>query len=365
MKLHNIFLAHCKTGLPIILHGSSGFGKSSAIYEFGRTVGFRIVEKRTCHVDPVEIMLPSRNEEEKVVEFWPARWLHELTNPDCPPTILFFDEFNRPSSQQTFSLFTELFLNRSIDGIKLSDNVYLFGAVNLSSEDTGVMEIPNAVMNRATHIIWAPDQIDIITNMQSKTAQAALKMNSKIVKTPTIPDLVLDNCPRQIDATCFLWETGLLNEEELSIVAQGRVGKEAGALLAGILIKLKRDEEFRLPQALTETNFEQVSAAEQEGMMIEVCNLLKDVLSKPEGNPMYRLVADYLLQYATPETCRSLQTSGFHYTYPAKEYPLDKAGKPFLDLKEGGNYKKPIYEANMPWQFYAIHINKLVPKVSR
>lgn len=365
MRLNNILLAHFKTKLTVILHGSSGYGKSASIYSFAKDNGFQVLEKRTCYVDPIEVILPVKNDEDRLVDFWPSRWLHDLTSLDCPPTILFLDEFNRPASSQTFSMFTELLLDRSINGIKISDNVLLVGACNLSGEDTGVVDIPDAVMNRATHISFVPDDMEIISNMRSRLAQEALKVAPKIVAKPSVPQLNMRNCPRQIDAVCALFEVErekgvpLLTDEELGIVSRGRIGLEPGNLLAGTLLAIHKKVKFKLPSTVTPKTFEQIAECEEEGMALEVITLLKDQMAADTKNA--RNIADYLLRYATPETCRALKEAGLNYNYPKNEHPVDREGKPFVhaDPKKNGELVTKLGE---PWPMYALRIGKLAMK---
>lgn len=202
----NIFSAHFRTLSTVILWGSSGFGKSSLVRDFAKRNGFNVLEKRSCYVDPLGVVLPHKNLDKGVVEFLPADWLKALIDADTP-TILFLDEFNRPASLQTLNLFTELLLDRSIDGMKISDKVLIVAGANLSEEDTGVtQEIPVAVMNRATHIVHAPSHADVCKHMVTETARAVVAQVPTLVRKPGIPELHVENCPRQIDAACQMWE---------------------------------------------------------------------------------------------------------------------------------------------------------------
>jgi hypothetical protein len=360
VNFSNILQAHFVTKMTAIFHGSSGFGKSSTVYAYAREFGLRVVEKRTCYVDPIEVILPVKTDAEKLVDFWPARWLHELTMKDCPPTVLFLDEFNRPASAQTFSMFTELLLDRSINGIKISENVLILGACNLDSEDTGVVEIPDAVMKRVTNLAFVPEDMDIIQNMRSKLATQALKLNPKIMAKPGIPTFRLNGNPRQVDAVCALWETGLINEEELGVVARGRVGQEIGALLAGTLIAIKREDKFKLPRNCIPENYEQIAECEESGMALEVITMLKDNTEKREN---HRFIADYLLRYATPEVCRAMKESNFDYSYPKTEFAVDSKGNPFLEARAGRpDTGQPITKPGEPWALVALRIGKMQMK---
>jgi hypothetical protein len=363
-QFDNIFLAHHKTKLPLILWGSSGYGKSSTVKGFCKRHNYRLVDKRTVFIDPLEIQLPVKNETERVVDLWPARWLHELCKSN-EPTVLFLDELNRPNSIQTLNMLTQLLLDRELNGIHLPDNVLVVAAGNLDTEDTGVQELPDAVINRLTHLVFAPDEFQIIGNMQSKLAQEALKLNPKIAGKPGLPELKLKNCPRQIDAAVQLWETELLNEEELALVCRGRLGNESGNVLASTLLQIKRQQEFKLPRKVTPEAFEKIAQCEQEGMIIEIVSLFKTELETNEGKrtlkKVERHIADYLLQHGSPELARSMQEAKFAFRYDQEEFPLDKDGQSYKDNRPNKDNAE-IKDTGLPWQLYALKLGKLSPK---
>lgn len=363
-RFDNIFLAHHRTKLPLILWGSSGYGKSSTVKGFCQRQNYRLVDKRTVFIDPLEIQLPVKNETEQVVDLWPARWLHELCKSN-EPTVLFLDELNRPNSLQTLNMLTQLLLDRELNGIRLPENVLVIAAGNLDTEDTGVQELPDAVINRLTHLVFAPDEFEIMGNMQSKLAQEALKLNPKIVGKPGLPELKLKNCPRQIDAAVQLWETELLNEEELALVCRGRLGNESGNILASTLIQIKRKEEFKLPRKVLPEVFEKISQCEQEGMIIEIVSLFKSELQAHEGKrtlkKLERHISDYLLQYGSPELARSMQEAKFAFRYDQNEFPVDKNNNPFKDMRPDKD-ECEVKDTGLPWQLYALKLGKLSPK---
>jgi len=355
MDLNNILMAHFISKQTLILHGSSGYGKSETIKAFIRKNGFKLLEKRTCYVDPIEVLLPVKNDKDQLVDFWPSRWLKMLTETTENYT-LFLDEFNRPASSQTFNMFTELLLDRSINGMKISDTVLIVGACNLESEDTGVVSIPNAVMNRATHILFAPTELEIRTNMRSELAREVIKTLGnigKIMDKPGVADFRMNACPRQVDSVCALWETGVMNFEELAIVARGRIGLEKGNTLSTAIQAIASKEKFKMPSTVSPKTFERIfECEEQDGLRIEVISLLKD---QPKENA--ENVALYLLRYASPETCRALHGSGFSFMFP--KAPTDKNGQPFFNAFKGDT---PVTDSNAPWQLIAIYTKKLAEK---
>lgn len=366
MDYNRIFLAHYVSKMSVLLHGSSGYGKSSTVYAFAKAHGFDVVEKRSCYLDPLELCLPVKIDAMKYVETWPSKWLHDLTLPDVKPTILFIDEMNRAASQQTFNMMTELLLDRSISGIKISDNVLIIGACNMASEDVAVQELPDAVLKRLTNIAFVPEDSSILANMRSKLATEVLKLSPKILSKPGIAEFNLNGNPRQIDAVCTLWtakfeDKEILNDEDLGVVARGRCGIEIGNALASTLLMIKKDVKFRLPRTCVPSTYEKISECEQSGMALEVISMLKDQCENPK---MHRGIADYMLRYATPEVCRAIkETNLLNYMYPKDEFPVDKDGKPFKDLRPSSTtYLQESIKTGETWHMTCIRIGKLTLK---
>lgn len=366
MDYNRIFLAHYVSKMSVLLHGSSGYGKSSTVYAFAKQHGFEVIEKRSCYLDPLELVLPVKNDAQKYVETWPSKWLYELTLPDVKPTILFIDEMNRAASQQTFNMMTELLLDRSISGIKISDNVLIIGACNMASEDVAVQELPDAVLKRLTNIAFVPEESSILVNMRNKLATEALKLTPKILSKPGVAEFNLNGNPRQIDAVCTLWtakfeDKDILTEEDLGIVARGRCGIEIGNMLASTLLMIKKEVKFKLPRTCEPKTYEKISECEQNGMALEVISMLKDQIEDPKK---HRAVADYLLRYATPEVCRAIkETNLLNYTYPKDEYPVDKDGKPFKDLRPGSKeYNQDCTKPGETWHMQCLRLGKLTLK---
>lgn len=326
----NIFEAHRVAKKALMLHGSSGYGKSSTIYAYAKKAGLHVIEKRTCYIDPMDIKIPKLVEEDKVVDFWPARWLKQLCGAQCEPTILFLDEFSRPASAQTFAMFTELLLDRAIDGVKLNPNVMILGATNIESEDIGVVPIPDAVLKRLTNIVFAPTELEITLNMRSEMAKKLLLHTPSVLSKPGIAEFNLNGCPRQIDDVCELWETELLTEDDLHIVAKGRLGLERGSSAASSIISLSRNLEQRLPPACLPEHFGKLIEYQNQGGVIEIGGFLK---SEALDTDKIRHVCDFLLQHGSKELVRMVKDDKScgvtHYTYAKDQPPLTAEGKPY------------------------------------
>lgn len=340
----NIFLAHYLTKQAVLLHGSSGSGKSAtvkALASFSPTKeqikkhpqlaelknGFKVVEKRLCYLDSLTVTLPVKDDDKKVVSTYVAEWIQDLV--DCnEPTVLFLDEFNRPANDTSFHLLTELLLDRRINNHKISDKVLIIGAANLSSEDVGVKEIPDATINRLTNLFHLPSDAEQRKHHVFDINRKILTIEPKLHTKHGMPEINLKNNERQRDSVAALAETGVLNEEEIGVVARGRLGVEFGTMWTSRYFQIKREQESLLPSKLTKETFQQLSNLEQKGMIIEVQNFLMDSFKEsPE------FVAEYMVKYANSETCRALWSNE-----EINSYDISKASLP----EEIANHKNMI-----------------------
>jgi hypothetical protein len=66
-------------------------------------------------------------------------------------------------------------------------------------------------------------------------------------------------------------------------------------------------------------------------------------------------VSDYLIQCATPETCRAMQTAKFYFLYPSNVLPCEMDGTAIQNVLNERELK-----AGMPTQYYLLAKKKLV-----
>jgi len=349
MKYNTIFLAHYVARKPIILHGSSGSGKSSCVKalegliptkeqikkqpelnEVKKSGGFKVFEKRLCFLDSLSVILPIKNDKDKVIDLYIAKWIKDLSPENCTePTVLFLDEFNRPANQTSFHIMTELLLDRRIDGHKISDNVLIVAAANLASEDVGVVEVPNATLQRLTNIFHVPSDAEQRLHHKYDLNRKILQRVPALHSKYGVPEVHLENCGRQRDVAAQLVETGLLNREEIGLCARGLLGMEFGTMWAEACFQELDSVERKLPVTLTEESFTQLKKLEEGGMIIEVSNFLADFKEKSP-----KLVALYLIEHALPETCRALVS---HHGFSSQTMKkIDISDRLYDLLGEGG-----------------------------
>jgi hypothetical protein len=335
----NLLRAHQRAMQTLIIHGSSGTGKSSIVKQYAKDNNLVYIEQRVSNIEPLNLIVPERDN--GTLKYHIASWLKAITSDDCPPTLLFFDEFNRTNNPSVKALFTEMLLDRSfMADYKISDNVMIVGACNFQDEDTNVYDIPDAVLKRATHIIHMPDSAQINTHYKSKFAR------DFTVEYPNIPTKfndgseiisMLSYCPRQFDAACKLWETGVLSESEMQKVFVGKMGYEHGNMFYGQFRDFLKKDKKLLPTKLSINNFDIVSQVEKSGNVIEVSAFLNVQDDKA-------LVAQYLLDYGLPETCQSLrQQYNFDYTFDKDFDIVTQEGK----------------VSSKSWKYLAFQLNKL------
>lgn len=320
-----IFFAHMEARQPILIHGSSGYGKTSMARDFPARHGLRVVEEAVPFLNFDSILVPHKNMDlgfdidvggkqikSGLVSFVPSGWLYEITRPDCPPTVLILDEYNRASSVHVYNLCTQILLDRKINGLKISDNVLIIATANLSLEDTGVTEIPDAVMRRFTHFVHIPSLEERISHFPSELARGMARKRNKMLKEPDIGQEVLERlneCDRQFNQSIALWETGKLSLEELRMCMVGKMGVEHGNINFADFRDYLNEVNGRLPREISEDNFADIADYEQNGHVTEIVGFLKDQSEKPQkagGDRLRDLCARYLILHATPETCRAM-----------------------------------------------------------
>ncbi len=354
----SILLAHYKTQLSVMLWGSSGYGKTSVVKDFAVKNGFELVVLHAQYLDPLALFIPSTGEMKELgyVKVYPSEVLHKIFNAK-QKMILFLDELTR-AREDTFNILTELLLDRRVFGYKVPDHVLIIAASNFVEEDSGVRDLPDAVMQRLTHIVHAPDPAQSAARLGNLAVRKLLMTDPKIIRRPgryPIYD-VLKACPRQIDACGYLAEVGLRGDD-LAEVCRGRIGVEAGSELAVRIELLMGGKANLMPREVSPHEFIRIARAEKECGILEVVGFLREQMKRPEVRPH---IASYLLEFAMPETCRSLQVHGFSYTFATTPRKTD--GQLFQSSSRVRGEQGHLDIPGKPWQWYAIKLGKLTAR---
>lgn len=353
-----IFLAHYKTQLPLMLWGSSGYGKTSMVVDFAAKQGFELVVLHAQYLDPLALFVPSTSEMKQLgyVKVYPSEILHRIFSAKAK-MLLFLDELTR-AREETFNILTELLLDKTVFGYRVPPQVFIVAASNFAEEDSGVRELPDAVMQRLTHLIHAPEAPITSAALTSKVAREVATRDPKIIREPgkfPIHDF-LKACPRQIDACGRLAEAGLRGDE-LVEACRGRVGIETGTEIAMRFEMHLSGTARLLPSIIRPEEFKRISKAEAEGGVLEVVRFLCNQMESPSNQPY---IASYLLEHASPEVCRSMQVHGFTYVFPSAPRRTD--GALFKTHKKNGADPVPIESPGKAWQWYAVKIGKMTPR---
>ena len=348
-----VFVAHYRAKLPVMLWGASGYGKSTIVANFAKKHGLRLQVLHAQYIDPLSLFIPSTQDmrEFGFAKFYPSDLVYRIINAK-EKTVLFLDELTR-AREDTFNILTELLLERKVFGYALPPHVMIIAASNFAEEDSGVKDIPDAVLQRLTHIIHAPEPEESVKNLRNTLAQKAV-MNGRNLISRAVSFPILDRLrpsPRQIDACGALAEAGL-TEGELLTVCQGRLGIEAGAEFSFALNRARSGDRQTFPVKLDASSMLSLSQFEQSGAVLEVVEFLR---SQSAFTERQMHVASYLLFHAKPETCRAMQVSRFQYVY--EKSPVSSEGM-VLNLLESNGQALAIREGK-PWQWYAAKLGKI------
>lgn len=351
----NIFRAHRLTTHPILLWGSSGYGKTSMITSYARNEGMKLLTVRSSYVDPLSMFIPQREKLDENGAFTNvfADWIQEIrfTN---QPTVLFLDEFTRPASAQTYPLFMELACERKFMGHPISDKVQIIAATNFSEEDGGTTDLPEAAWLRFTHLTHAPDVGEITANMRSELMRKALIHNPRIARVPgTFTFDRLKFCSRQADVVADMYEKDLLSDDEMLTVAVGLMGMADGAGVAAALKQVKNETKSPFPKDVNNNTFSKFMQLEAEGKTNEVVLYLTNHSDKEN-------VARYFTFYASPEA--TLQAVTLNWMHLFEKVPVDMNGMPPQNHTEQLEWVNPEKDGKVvpvPWVFIAAFLDRI------
>lgn len=112
-------------GLPILLRGRHGIGKSEVVRQIGKNAGLKVISRRISQMTEGDLLgLPIVSND--TTKWLPPDWYQEA----CKfPALLFFDEVDRGTLEVRQGLF-ELTDSRTMNGWNLHPKTVIFSAVN-------------------------------------------------------------------------------------------------------------------------------------------------------------------------------------------------------------------------------------------
>jgi hypothetical protein len=140
-----------RSGVPTLLWGPPGVGKTATIRAFGARVGVPVVEVITSIREPADFLgLPVVHDGR--VKYHPPAWVEELAGGG----ILFFDEISTaPPAVQAALL--RVILERRVGEHQLPDSVWVVAAANPPDQAAGGWDLAPPLANRFIHLAWHHD----------------------------------------------------------------------------------------------------------------------------------------------------------------------------------------------------------------
>lgn len=152
-----------RAGVPTLLWGDPGTGKSSAIERMAEDNGLICKTVIASICDPTDFMGMPRVADGRTV-YDPPSWAIELAQEG--KGILFLDELSTaPPAVQAAAL--RVVLNRVVGQLQLPPHVGVVAAANPPHVSVGGWDIAPPLANRFAHIMWAPSHREWVENFPS------------------------------------------------------------------------------------------------------------------------------------------------------------------------------------------------------
>lgn len=154
-KAYNVMSALATAGLPVMLRGTMGLGKSAIVKKFAAKTGKTLVDLRLAQMDVISLMGVF------VLDGDNSRFARPDTLPTMRNSILFLDEITS-ASPEVQALAYQLILEKQVGPHKLPDDCIVLAAGNLETDNGIVNDMAAPLMNRLTHIDIDLDKDDWI-----------------------------------------------------------------------------------------------------------------------------------------------------------------------------------------------------------
>lgn len=339
----NVFLAHHAAKKPLLIWGSSGNGKSTAVAKWTKELGeelFVLTMANRSSLDVFALAVTPNG----VIEH-PAWWVRKLcdetdeTGNEYKPMVLFLDEITRAHDSME-PIIMEMASDHKICGRPIRKNVFIVAASNFTAEDAGKKDLTlnQASMRRFTHVTNIVSYNTTLEVLKGSSARVAARLGLSYMnhlKQANFFDAEMGMahdqlfCNRQVDDTGFILDRaretygeGFLSDTEIETICCGRLGLEEGTTYATVYIeimdedrKAKSGEVFEMPETLSYDDFDNVEKIESlrrievskniGSKMLDIINKVSETKNKEEKENLKKSLAiycDYLYEKAEPET---------------------------------------------------------------
>ncbi len=138
-------------GIPVLLWGDPGTGKTATIQAFARLAGWRTTSVIASIHDPTDFAgLPVRTD--AGVAFEPPAWARRTAEHDGV-SLVFFDEVNT-ATPATQNALMRVVLEGRVGDLELGEKVRFAAAANPPSQNSAAWDLSAPLANRFAHLDW-------------------------------------------------------------------------------------------------------------------------------------------------------------------------------------------------------------------